>query len=57
MGEQGFGEIEARAGIEPGGVAQDVKEGLFMGLPGSQGCGLTSYCHTVVSYLHAKYEK
>lgn len=36
VGEQGFGGREARAGVQPRGVIENVQEDLWVGTPGSQ---------------------
>jgi hypothetical protein len=39
VGQQGFGGIEAGAGVEAGGVVEDVQEDLFVGAPRQPGMG------------------
>jgi hypothetical protein len=39
VGEQGFGGIEACAGVEAGGVVEDLEEDLFVGNAGQEGVG------------------
>ena len=36
VGEEILGRIKAGAGVQAGGVVEDVEEGLFVGMPGSQ---------------------
>ena len=55
VGEQGFGGVEARAGVEAGGVVEDFQEDLFGGATRQEGvgCGVVLPEGTVVPGLPA----
>jgi hypothetical protein len=55
VGQQGFGGIEAGAGVEAGGVVEDVEENLFVGAAGQEsvGCGVVLPEGAVVAGLPA----